>query len=83
MLTQKYFDQIEKIVEKSIKDSTKHLPTRDQFYSKMDYLIGEIKASREEHTAITGRMSDNSDTLEKHEKRLIKIEETITSNIPS
>ena len=78
MLTQKDLDEIEKIVDKSINSRTKFLPTKDEFYSKMDELIGEIKASRQEHTAITGRLSEHSDTLDKHEKRLEKIEKTVT-----
>ena len=57
MLTQKDLGEIEKIVDKSINSRTKFLPTKDEFYSKMDELIGEIKASRQGHNAITTTLS--------------------------
>ena len=74
MLTQNDLDEIEKLFDKKLDEKIKFLPTKDEFYEKMDKLIGEIKASREEHSAISGRQSDNSDTLEKHGKRIEKIE---------
>ena len=68
ILTQKDIDEIEKIVEKSVKDNTKHLPTKDQFYLKMDELIGEIKSAREElqvHSGQHERIDDDIDELKK------------------
>jgi len=44
MLKQKDFDEIREV----IREETKHLPSKDDFYGKMDELMGEIKAVREE-----------------------------------
>ena len=67
-LTQNDFDQIEKVVNKSVEEKTKHLPTKDEFYSKMDDIMGELKTIREEQIAVTGRFTDHEDRLEKLEE---------------
>ncbi|PJE67571.1 hypothetical protein COU95_01635 [Candidatus Shapirobacteria bacterium CG10_big_fil_rev_8_21_14_0_10_40_9] len=72
MLTQKDFDEIEKIVDKELEEKIKFLPTKDEFYGKMDELMGEVKAIREEQAVISGY----KDKLENHETRIIKLEET-------
>ncbi|MFH1289443.1 MAG: hypothetical protein ABIH88_01855 [Patescibacteria group bacterium] len=42
-LTQKDFDQIEEIVEEKFDEKIKLLPTKDEFFQKMDDVIGELK----------------------------------------
>ncbi len=54
MLTQKDLSQIEEIVEEKIGEKTKFLPTKDEFYGKMDEVVGELKSIREE---ISGKLS--------------------------
>lgn len=54
MLNQNDRDEIRKIVKEEIKGEIKHLPTKDEFYNKMDELMGEVKAMREEQTIIEG-----------------------------
>ena len=49
MLTQKDVDEIEKIVE----EKTKNLPTKDEFYSKMDEVMNELKTIRGEQVQTT------------------------------
>lgn len=49
----------------------KHLPTKDEFFKRMDELSGEIKAMRQEFTAKKYR-ADQVDNLE---KRVDKIED--------
>ena len=73
MLTQKDLGEI-KIL---IKEETKYLPTKDEFYTKMDEVMGELKAIREEQTLITGRVSGHTDTLEDHETRIEKLEDKV------
>lgn len=69
MLTQKDLDDIEKIVEEKIK----HLPTKDDFYTKMDEVMGELKAIREEQAVISGY----KDQIENHQTRIGKIEQIL------
>ena len=49
------------------KDDLKYLPTKDEFYSKMDEVMGELKTIREE-------VSSTNHSLENHEERIEKIE---------
>lgn len=75
MLTQKDFHQIEAIVEEKLdqkldeklKERLRFLPTKEEFYEKMDEIMGELKAIREEMTILTYRSSDHEDRLEKLE----------------
>lgn len=68
MLTQKDLDQIDKLIDKRIK----YLPTKEEFFTKMDQLMKEIKDLREEVTVVTGY----KDQIEDHEIRITKLEET-------
>lgn len=69
MLSQKDLDEIQKL----IKINTRHLPTREEFYNKMDELMKELKDLREEVTVVTGY----KDQIENHETRIIKLEEVL------
>lgn len=69
MLKQKDFDEIREV----IREETKHLPSKDDFYDKMDEMMGEIKAVREEQKVISGC----KDQIEDHETRIGKIEEVL------
>lgn len=72
MLTQKDFDEIEEIIDKELEKKIKILPTKDEFYNKMDELMGEVKVIREEQAVISGYKNQ----LEDHETRITKLEET-------
>ena len=43
MLTQKDLDEVEKVVDGRILDRTKNLPTKDEFFKKMDEVVGELQ----------------------------------------
>jgi hypothetical protein len=43
-----------------------HLPTKDEFYEKLDQVMGELKAVREEFSVLGHQVSDH-DRLEKLE----------------
>jgi hypothetical protein len=47
-----------------------HLPTKDEFYEKMDEVMGELKTSREEQTVQSQQLSDHADKIEKIESHL-------------
>ena len=74
MLTQKDFDEIEKLVKDIIKEEIKFLPTKNEFYKMLDELMGEIKAVREEQELHSGQHSKIYEQMEHHDKRLLKLE---------
>ena len=47
-----------------------HLPTKDEFYGKMDEVMGELKAIREELAVLGHQVSDHGDRIEKIESHL-------------
>lgn len=47
-----------------------HLPTKDDFYTKMDEVMGELKAIREEQTVQSQHFSDHEDRLQEIESDL-------------
>jgi hypothetical protein len=47
-----------------------HLPTKDEFYGKMDEVMGELKAIREEQAVQSHRIADHEDRIEKIESHL-------------
>ena len=52
------------------KSDISHLPTKDEFYNKMDEVMGELKTVREEQTLLSHRVSDHGDRIEKIEDHL-------------
>lgn len=68
MLTQKDLDEIEELIDNKLDEKIKFLPTRDEFYTKMDELMVEIKAIREEQETHSGQHSEINDRFEKLEK---------------
>lgn len=70
MLTIKDLDEIEKIVEDKVKEVTSGLPTRDEFFKKMDEVVGELKIIREEQPLINHHLDNHEDGIAKVEKKL-------------
>ena len=61
----------EAIEEKLVtKDDISHLPTKEEFYTKMDEVKGELKTIREEQTLQSQHLSDHDDRIEKIESHL-------------
>ena len=52
------------------KDHLGNLPTKDEFYGKMDELMGELKAIREEQAVQSHQLSDHGDRIDRIESRL-------------
>ena len=46
-LTQKDLDAIEELIDEKLDEKIKLLPTKGEFFSKMDEVMGELKAIRE------------------------------------
>jgi hypothetical protein len=57
------------------KEDLSHLPNKDEFYTKMDDVMGELKTIREEQSVQSQHLSDYDDRIQKIEDHL-----GITSN---
>lgn len=45
MLTQRDLDEIEKVVDENVGEKTRNLPTKHEFFNKMDEVVGELKST--------------------------------------
>jgi hypothetical protein len=52
------------------KEDISHLPTKDEFYTKMDEVMGELKTIREEQPLQSHRLSEREDRIQKIESHL-------------
>ncbi len=77
MLTQNDIKEIKTIVREELDEKTKLLPTKDQFFSKMDEVMGELKAIREEHAIAGNTISEHTDQLEDHDRRIAHLEKPL------
>jgi hypothetical protein len=50
------------------KDDLNYLPTRDEFNTRMDEVMGELKAIREEQSMLSQHSKDHSDVIEALQK---------------
>lgn len=64
-------------LEARIHEEFSHLPTKDEFYGKMDEVMGELKTIREEQILQSGKMSEITDILENHETRITRVEKRL------
>jgi hypothetical protein len=83
-LTDKDLNNIKNIVEVTIdekldevletklvtKDNISHLPTKDEFYEKMDEVVGKLKVIREDYAVVTHRVSNHEHRITQVEKKL-------------
>lgn len=61
-------EEVEKIVEEKLNDKIRFIPTKEDFFSSMDTLMGEVKAMREESTLHQGQHREINDRLDKLEQ---------------
>jgi hypothetical protein len=64
---------VDEVIEKRelvTKSDLSHLPSKDEFYTKMDEVMGELKTIREEQTVQSQHLSDHEDKIEKIESHL-------------
>ncbi len=67
-LSQKDYDQIEQSTRQIGKEEIKLLPTKDEFFGKMDEVMGELKAIREERIVQSEKLSNHDDRTTSLEK---------------
>lgn len=60
---QKMFDHALGQFREEINEKISHLPTKDEFYGKMDWVMGELKSMREDHKLLSGLVSIHSDEI--------------------
>ena len=62
----------EAIEEKGLvtREHISHLPTKEEFFGKMDEVMGELKAIREEQPLQSARLSIHEDRIQKIEYHL-------------
>jgi hypothetical protein len=64
---------VEEVIDKKevvTKSDIGHLPTKDESYTKMDEVVGELKTIREEQPLQSRQISDHEDRIHKIESHL-------------
>ncbi|OGM10967.1 hypothetical protein A2Z22_03815 [Candidatus Woesebacteria bacterium RBG_16_34_12] len=69
-LTIKDLDEIERIVDERIEERTRNLPSKDDFFTRMDEVMKELKAIRENTIVLSHRVFNHADRIEKIEKKI-------------
>ena len=49
---------------KIVKEEIKHLPTKEEFYRKMDEVMGELQTTRDEQTVMRGQIENHEEEIE-------------------
>lgn len=80
MLTKNDLLKVEDLIDRKLEEKLKYLPSKVEFYEKMDEVMGELKAIREEQSLITGTHFQMRETLDDHETRLDKLEQSVSSD---
>ena len=62
-LTQKDLNEIERLIRATVKEEIKFLPTKEEFFTKMDEVMGELETIREEQTLIGHQVSSHEDRI--------------------
>ena len=57
-------------LDERLDEKLSHLPTKDEFYGKMDEVMGELKTIREEQALQSQHLSDHDDRIEKIDNHL-------------
>lgn len=58
---------IDEKLDEKLDEKMKYLPTKDEFYGKMDAVMGELKAIREEVVVLGHQVSEHDDRIDKLE----------------
>jgi len=66
-------DTLDKKLDEKFDEKFKFLPSKDEFYTKMDEVMGELSTHREERTILGHQVSENRQKIE-------KLEETVSGN---
>ena len=50
-------------LEEKLTEKLQFLPTKEEFFGKMDEVMGELQSMREEIVLVGGRLAEHSDTV--------------------
>ncbi len=70
MLTQKDLEEVGKLIEEKLDEKIKFLPTKEEFFTRMDKLSGEIQSVRDAQELHAGQHTDIDDRFEKIDNHL-------------
>lgn len=56
-------ERLDAKLDEKLDEKLSHLPTKDEFYTKMDEVMGELQAMREELTIVNHRTSGHDDRI--------------------
>ena len=64
---------IDERLDIKLEEKLKYLPTKDEFYTKMDEIMGELRVIREEQSLLFPRVYDHENRIEKVPARLCQV----------
>lgn len=59
----KEFEEIKESIIEEVKDQIKHLPTKEEYFSSMDKLMKEVRASRETQEISGSQLSNHEERI--------------------
>ncbi|OGY10254.1 MAG: hypothetical protein A3H88_00015 [Candidatus Blackburnbacteria bacterium RIFCSPLOWO2_02_FULL_44_9] len=68
MLTQADFNEVEQLVKEVVREEIKHLPTKDEFFTKMDEVVGRLQKIEQELTVVAHQTKGHEDRITGLEK---------------
>lgn len=63
-------EELDVKLDEKLEEKVGNLPTKDEFFGKMDEVMGELKAIREEQPLQSHRLSNHEDRITVLEKKL-------------
>ena len=70
-------EQVSALVSEKLDEKIKYIPTKEEFFSRMDKLSKEIQDARDELTLHTGSHDDLTDKNENLDSRLVVVEKKL------
>lgn len=67
-LSQRDLNQIKKFIEEKFDEKIKLLPTKDEFFQKMNEVIGELKTIRKEQIIVGHQVNNHEERISVFEK---------------
>jgi uncharacterized protein Veg len=83
MLTQADIEEIKIIIKEEVGNKINLLPTKDEYFERMDSLAGQMKTIQETLDLHSGQHEEIHDIQQKTEKRLNKVEDVLKIPHPS
>lgn len=56
-------EKLDVVLDRKLEERLSHLPNKEEFYAKMDEIMGELKAIREEQAVVSHQISNHEDRI--------------------